>query len=73
MAQMQQLLKSFIPVTQFNRGKASQIFDRLHKETRLIVLKNNKPSAVILSPAEYERLTQIEEDFELYAEEPEIE
>jgi len=29
--------------------------------------------ALFLSPAEYERLTQIEEDFELYAEEPEIE
>jgi hypothetical protein len=28
---------------------------------------------LFLSPAEYERLTQIEEDFELYAEEPEIE
>jgi len=68
MAQVQQLLKSFIPVTMFNRGKASQNFDRLHKESRLIVLKNNQPSAIILSPAEYDRLTEIEENYALMVE-----
>ena len=68
MAQVRQLLKSFVPVTQFNRGKASQIFDRLHSERRLIVLKNNQPSAIILSPEEYERLTEIEADYDLIVE-----
>ncbi len=68
MTQVQQLLKGFVPVTMFNRGKASQIFDRLHKENRLIVLKNNQPSAIILSPTEYERLTEIEEDYALMLE-----
>lgn len=68
MPQIQQLLNSFIPVTLFNRGKASQIFDRLHKENRLIVLKNNQPSAIILSPTEYDRLTEIEEDYILMME-----
>ncbi len=68
MAQVQQLLKSFVPVTMFNRGKASQIFDRLHNENRLIVLKNNQPSAIILSPTEYDRLTEIEENYALMLE-----
>ena len=34
----------------------------------LIVLKNNQPSAVILSPEEYTRLTEIEEDYYLLIE-----
>ena len=34
----------------------------------LIVLKNNQPSAIILSPEEYTRLTEIEEDYFLLLE-----
>ncbi len=68
MTQTQQFLRSFVPVTQFNKGKASQIFDRLHKENRLIVLKNNQPSAIILSTEEYERLSEIEEEYNLLLE-----
>lgn len=68
MTQTQLFLRSFVPVTQFNKGKASQIFDRLHKENRLIVLKNNQPSAIILSTEEYERLSEIEEEYNLLLE-----
>ena len=35
---------------------------------QLIVLKNNQPSAIILSPEEYARLTEIEEDYLLLIE-----
>ncbi len=62
------LLKSLVPITQFNRGQASKIFDRLRTEPQLIVLKNNQPSAVILSPQEYERLLEVEEDYLLLLE-----
>lgn len=54
------ILQCLIPISQFNKGQASKIFDRLHDEKELIVLKNNQPSAVILSPEEYTRLTEIE-------------
>jgi antitoxin StbD len=37
-------------------------------EKELIVLKNNQPSAIILSPEEYTRLTEIEEDYFLLLE-----
>lgn len=57
------LLQNLIPISHFNRGQASHIFDRLRTEKQLIVLKNNQPSAVILSPEEYTRLTEIEEDY----------
>ncbi len=62
------VLNSLVPITQFNRGQASRIFDRLRTEKRLVVLKNNQPAAVILSPAEYARLSGIEEDYDLLLE-----
>ena len=62
------LLQSLVPISQFNKGQAAKIFDRLHSERELIVLKNNQPSAVILSPEEYIRLTEIEEDYFLLLE-----
>lgn len=62
------LLQSLIPISQFNRGQAAKIFDRLHSERELIVLKNNQPSAIILSPEEYTRLIEIEEDYFLLLE-----
>lgn len=68
MAYAAKLLQSLVPITWFNRGKASQIFDRLATERQLIVLKNNQPSAIILSPEEYNRLAEIEEDYTLLLE-----
>ena len=56
------LLKSLVSITQFNKGQAAKIFDRLRTERRIVVLKNNAPSAIILSPDEYLRLLEIEED-----------
>ena len=61
-------LTRLIPISQFNKGQASKIFDRLRPEPELIVLKNNQPSAVILAPDEYIRLTEIEEDYNLLME-----
>ena len=62
------ILDSLVPITQFNRGQASRIFDRLHSESQLIVLKNNQPAAIILSPSEFQRLSEIEEDYTLLLE-----
>ena len=61
-------LQSLVPISQFNKGQAAKIFDRLRSEKELIVLKNNQPSAIILSPEEYTRLTEIEEDYFLLLE-----
>lgn len=60
------LLKSLVSITQFNKGQAAKIFDRLKTERRIVVLKNNAPSAIILSPDEYLRLLEIEEDSILF-------
>ena len=68
MAKAANILHSLVPISQFNKGKAAQIFDRLRTEKELVVLKNNQPSAVILAPDEYIRLAEIEEDYNLLME-----
>ena len=68
MAYTADILDSLVPITQFNRGQASRIFDRLHTESQLIVLKNNQPAAIILSTSEFQRLSEIEEDYTLLLE-----
>ena len=68
MAYAANVLNSLVSITQFNRGQAARIFDRLHSESQLVVLKNNQPAAVILSPSEYQRLSEIEEDYLLLRE-----
>ena len=68
MALATDFLQSLVPISQFNKGQAAKIFDRLHSEKELIVLKNNQPSAVILSPEEYTRLTEIEVNYFLLLE-----
>ena len=53
-----------IPITKFNRGQAGKIFGDVKKtnETR-IVIKNNEPEVVLLSPEVYNRMAGIVEDF----------
>lgn len=48
------MLKHLVSITQFNKGKASQLFSRVKKGEPLVVLKNNSPVAVVISPEDYE-------------------
>ena len=57
--------RSYVPISQFNKGQAARIFESLKTERRMMVLKNNAPAAVILSPEEYYRITEYEIDQEL--------
>lgn len=65
MAMNADILKQMVSITQFNRGQATKIFGRARKEGQIIVLKNNEPEAVILSPEEYTRMSELIEDYEL--------
>ncbi len=65
MSQIAQTLRSLVSISQFSKGQAAQVFDRLRTEKQLIVLKNNAPAAVLLSPEEYERMTEMEENYRL--------
>ena len=54
-------------VTDFNKGKANQIFDSIKTNRIGIVVKNNKPECILLSPEEYKRIMRIIEDYEDYS------
>ncbi|WEV66359.1 type II toxin-antitoxin system Phd/YefM family antitoxin [Bifidobacterium sp. ESL0764] len=61
-------LENLVSASEFNHGKASQTFKRVQDDNPVVVLKNNKPTAVIVSPNDYRRLTEAEENFVLYQE-----
>ena len=58
------ILDSMVSVTSLNHGGASKALSQDNHP--VVVLKNNQPSAVIITPADYRRLTQAEENFALY-------
>ena len=58
-------LRSLVSISQFSKGQATQVFDRLKNEPQLVVLKNNVPAAILLSPDEFSRLAEIEENYRL--------
>lgn len=59
---IQNVLNSLVPITQFNKGQASKIFDRVKAEKQIFVIKNNVPAAVILSTDEYFKMKNELED-----------
>ncbi len=57
-----------VPISRFNKGEASRIFEEVEASGTKIVMKNNQPACVLLSPAQYESLMEMLSDSILYAE-----
>ncbi len=57
------MLKTMIPISRFNKGEANKIFDEVEKTGTKIVVKNNKPACVLISPVQYESLMEMLSDF----------
>lgn len=53
-----QPLHPTVSLTAFNRGKASKIFSDVKKAGATVVMKNNKPECVLLSPDDYNALLE---------------
>lgn len=50
-----------IPITRFNRGEASRIFEEVRENGVRVVVKNNQAVCVLISPEQYsEILSMIE-------------
>ena len=62
------LLNSIVPISRFNRGEASKIFEEVSSDGYKVVVKNNKPSCVLMSPKKYEEMIETLEDYQLYIE-----
>ncbi len=56
------VMHSIVPITRFNRGEANKIFDEVAENGFKIVVKNNKPACVLLSPERYDELMELLED-----------
>jgi PHD/YefM family antitoxin component YafN of YafNO toxin-antitoxin module len=57
-----------VSISLFNKGKASKIFDEVSTEGSKVVLKNNKPVGVILTPELFISLQDRIEDLTLLLE-----
>ncbi len=62
------LLDSIIPISQFNRGQANKIFSEVKKFGTKIVVKNNVPECILLSPQIYQQMMEEYENAILVAE-----
>lgn len=60
-------LTSTIPISMFNRGLAGKIFEEVKKAGAKVVMKNNAPECVLLSPDEYTALIDAVNDAKLAA------
>lgn len=49
-------IRNTVPITQFNRGLAGQIFEDVKATGAKVVMKNNSAECVLLAPDEYLRI-----------------
>ena len=62
------MMKAMVPITRFNKGEASRIFDEVEASGTKIVMKNNKPACILMSPERYEALMETVSDYLLLEE-----
>lgn len=60
-------IENTIPISQFNRGLAGKIFADVRQSGAKVVMKNNAPECVLLSPQEYVRIMDALNDARLLA------
>ncbi|MBI9014641.1 MAG: type II toxin-antitoxin system Phd/YefM family antitoxin [Clostridiales bacterium] len=59
-------LDNIISVSELGRGKASKVIQNVESnKEQYIVVKNNKPQAIIMSIEEYSDLQKLREEYEL--------
>lgn len=58
-------IENTVSISQFNRGSAGKIFDDVRKNGAKVVIKNNIPECVLLSPEAYIELLDKIEDMKL--------
>ena len=57
------IMKSIVPITRFNKGEANRSFDEVEASGTKIVMKNNRPVCILMSPAQYETLMEMLSDY----------
>lgn len=62
------IMNAMIPITRFNEGEAAKIFDEVETTGTKIVVKNDLPACVLVSPSQYEALMEMLSDYLLVIE-----
>lgn len=62
------MMNAMVPITRFNKGEAAKIFDEVKRTGAKIVVKNNRPACILLSPSQYETLMKMLSDYMLLVE-----
>ena len=62
------MMNAMVPITRFNKGEAAKIFDEVKRTGAKIVVKNNRPACILLSPSQYETLMEMLSDYMLLVE-----
>ena len=62
------VIDSIVPISRFNKGEASKIFADVKKFGTRIVVKNNTPECVLMSPQVYQNMMEEYENAMLLAE-----
>lgn len=57
------IMNSIIPISRFNKGEANRIFDEVEASGIKIVMKNNRPACILMSPGRYEALMEMLSDY----------
>ena len=57
MARITELMNRMVPISSFSRGGTAKAFDMVNDGKPVLVLRKNNPIAVIITPEEYDRLT----------------
>lgn len=54
---MESAIDKIVPVSDFNKGKAGKIFRRVEEDGEIFVMKNNRPTAVVVSVRRWKMFT----------------
>ncbi|HCC37936.1 MAG TPA: prevent-host-death protein [Treponema sp.] len=56
------ILDALIPISRFNKGEANKIFEEVRSSGFKVVVKNNVPACVLLTPEKYKEMTDVIDD-----------
>lgn len=58
------IFKNMISITDLNKGKGSKIIDDVKKTGYKVILKNNRPEAVLITPDRFEEMLSLKDEIE---------
>ena len=61
------ILDALVPISRFNKGEANKIFDEVRLSGFKVVVKNNVPACILLTPESYQEMLDIIDDKYLLA------